>query len=76
MVLKKSGKEFDENNLDKNFDYDEIMQEELWDSDLNEKIKNDHKINSYSTEGKGEWENDYLKFIDSEEEVLYEDGYL
>ena len=52
------------------------MQEELWDSDLNEKIKNDHKINSYSTEGKGEWENDYLKFIDSEEEVLYEDGYL
>ena len=76
IVLKKSGKEFDENNLDKNFDYDEIMQEELWDSDLTEKIKNDHKINSYSTEGKGEWENDYLKFIDSEDEVLYEDGYL
>ncbi len=53
------------------------MQEELWmDSELADKIEESHKINSYLTERKGEWENDYLKFIDSEGEELYEAGHL
>jgi len=33
-----------------------------------------HTIFSESCEGKGEWENDFLKIVDSSEETLYENG--
>ena len=41
---------------------------------IKETIKEKHLINSFLVEGKGEWENDYLKIMDSDEEVLYEEG--
>ena len=76
-ALKNTEQKFDEDNLEKDYDYEESMQEEIWmEPELTTIIKEKHKINSYSTEGKGEWENDYLKFIDSEGEILYEEGCL
>ena len=75
-ALKNMGEEeFDENNLEEEYDFEESMQEILWlDSQINEKIKKNNKIDCFSCEGKGEWENDYLKFTDSDGEVLYEEG--
>ena len=76
-ALKNMGEEeFDENNLEEEYDFEESMQEILWlDSQINEKIKKNNKIDCFSCEGKGEWENDYLKFTDSDGEVLYEEGW-
>ena len=37
-------------------------------------IEDKHTIFSESCEGKGEWENDFLKIVDSSEETLYENG--
>ena len=73
-ALKSHGQEFDEKDLEKDYDFEESMQEEIWGFDLTEKIKEKHKISSYSIEGKGEWENDYLQILNSEEEVLFEAG--
>ena len=43
-------------------------------SDQAKTIEDKHSIFSESCEGKGEWENDFLKIVDSSEETLYEDG--
>ena len=75
IALKNTEQKFNVDNLEKDYDYEESMQEEIWmNPDLTEIIKEKHKVNSYSTEGKGEWENDYLKFVDSEGETLHEEG--
>ena len=37
-------------------------------------IEDKHTIFSESCEGKGEWDNDFLKIVDSSEETLYEGG--
>ena len=39
-----------------------------------DKIIKKHSISSISCEGKGEWENDYVKIVDSSDEILFEDG--
>ena len=75
IALKNTEQKFNVDNLEKDYDYEESMQEEIWvNPALTEIIKEKHKVNSYSTEGKGEWENDYLKFVDSEGETLHEEG--
>jgi len=74
-ALKNSDQEFDEDNLENDYDFGESIQEELWmDAETREVLPKKYKITSYSTEGKGEWENDYLQIINSEEEILYESG--
>tara|TARA_Y100001970_G_C14259119_1_gene878142 strand:- start:15874 stop:16371 length:498 start_codon:yes stop_codon:yes gene_type:complete len=74
-ALKSSGQEFNENTLEDDYDFEESMQEELWkDAEIRENLAKRKKIYSYSTEGKGEWENDYLQIVNSEEEVIHEAG--
>lgn len=83
--LEISGEEFDENNLENDYDYVESLRDGIWMTGeesseflllekIKETIKEKHLINSFLVEGKGEWENDYLKIMDSDEEVLYEEG--
>ena len=42
--------------------------------DLAKKITQQHSITSIYCEGKGEWECDYLKIVDSSDEILHENG--
>jgi len=76
-ALKSMGEEeFDKNNLEEEYDFEESMQEILWlDSQISAEIKKNNLIDCFSSEGKGEWENDYLKFADSDGKILYEEGY-
>ena len=54
-ALKNTEQKFDEDNLEKDYDYEESMQEEIWmEPELTKIIKEKHKIKSYSTEVKGE----------------------
>ena len=50
---------------------DEIYSEE---PELAKKITQQHSISSMYCEGKGEWECDYVKIVDSSDEILFEDG--
>ena len=43
-------------------------------SEIAKKIIEKHSINYDYCEGKGEWENDYIKVVDSSDEILFEDG--
>ena len=66
------------------FNYEEEDQQQLMDDligeifsdypDLAKKIIDNHSINYDNCEGKGEWENDYIKVVESSEEILFEDG--
>ncbi len=74
-ALKNSGREINADNLEKNYDSEESMEEELWmDSEISKTILKNNKIDSFEIEGKGEWENDYLKILDSEEKILHKSG--
>ncbi len=44
-------------------------------TELREKIINNHQIDPGDVEGKGEWENDYVQITDMSGEVLFEDGH-
>ena len=50
---------------------DEIYSES---PELKEKIRSKHLLHPGDIEGKGEWENDYVKVTTLDGEVLFEDG--
>ena len=54
---------------------EELLQDEFQGkSEIAKKIIEKHSINYDYCEGKGEWENDYIKVVDSSDEILFEDG--
>ena len=66
-------------NLDESEDIYQVMEDLLPEIFCDEPdqakcIEDKHTIFSESCEGKGEWENDFLKIVDSSEETLYENG--
>ncbi len=71
--------EYTEEELEEDEDRQELM-EELIDEifsespELAKKIIDKHTIHEDNSEGKGEWENDYVKIVDSSDEILFEGG--
>ena len=71
--------EYSEVELEDDEDRQELMDELIGEifsesPELAKKITEKHSINYDDCEGKGEWENDYVKVIDSSHEILFEAG--
>tara|TARA_R100000781_G_scaffold107113_1_gene71269 strand:+ start:808 stop:1578 length:771 start_codon:yes stop_codon:yes gene_type:complete len=71
--------EYQEDELDEGEDRQELMEDlipEIFSDcpELAKKITDKHTIYEDNCEGKGEWENDYVKIVDSSDEILFEGG--
>ena len=71
--------EYSEQPLEDDEDRQELMDEMIGEifsesPELAKKITDKHTIYEDNSEGKGEWENDYIKIVDSSNEILFESG--
>ncbi len=71
--------EYSEQPLEDDEDRQELMEELIGEifseaPELAKKITGKHSIYEDNSEGKGEWENDYVKIVDSTDEILFEGG--
>ena len=71
--------EYTEDELEDDEDRQELMDDlipEIFSDspELAKKIIDKHTIYADNSEGKGEWENDYVKIVDSSDEILFEGG--
>ena len=74
--IKEVNKKFDADYEYDDYDgLEELLRDEFeGKSEIAKKIIEKHSINYDYCEGKGEWENDYIKVVDSSDEILFEDG--